>query len=419
MKAYTVLLICACVIASAAGGVRAQDGAIGGAAPMELIGLDVTGSAGHHQLRFAAGPCASGSAAADTYPGGAISRSIDSFLLGLCMPDDAFWVNLTPESSAQSIDPEIAETDTGKILLAADLRLKKDTSSLTNPRTSPAGRKYWDLLYAKAAALGIDDIPIASRVWIIPGAVKISEGADSVRIAQSDLRVCLEAEHRSAGQKLTAQQRQLQDYSRQLMRELIVPELSVKVNESAAYGNLRQVYRALVLARWYKERFGKNEPSMTRALLTDVRSFPNRLPYGRDQIYRQYMDSLRGGDYDFAEKSSSRLCAYMELITRRYFSGGIDWRSVVFEKDSQTVADPALSRQVIFYFSIALDSRRQRPVQYARENIRVEDPNSMMQKEGDPSRFEEDLPAVSAFDTAIASILKQGLSLHRAMSLNL
>ena len=47
------------------------------------------------------------------------------FRIGLSLPNDKFWVNLRPDAPEQIIDDELAMTDIGKIMLEADLQLKK------------------------------------------------------------------------------------------------------------------------------------------------------------------------------------------------------------------------------------------------------------------------------------------------------
>ncbi|MEK6727566.1 MAG: hypothetical protein AABY28_02685, partial [Candidatus Omnitrophota bacterium] len=74
------------------------------------------------------------------------------FLVGVALPDDNFWVNLRPDSEDQIISQELAETDVGKILLEADLQLKKDVAKFTSPETAE-GREYWNKLYQKAGEL--------------------------------------------------------------------------------------------------------------------------------------------------------------------------------------------------------------------------------------------------------------------------
>jgi len=394
----------------------------GGAVSLTLTGLTVTRDPGAAwQIRFTADRRESPAATGHSYMGEAINRALEFFLLGVGVPDEKFWVNLAPADNAQSIDPALADTDLGKILLAADLKLKKDTSSLTNPRKSPNGRKYWDRLYAKAVSLGIDEMPIANRVWITQGPVSISEDAGSVRILESSLEVRLEADYMPGEHKnMTAKQRQLQDYARVLMSELIVPDLNRKVNEGAAYEDLRQAHRAMILARWYKERFCRDRSCLLRQLSEGLRSaFPSRLPYTQAQIHREYMASLSLGDYDFSDNTTNKLSAYMELITRRYFSGGIDWRSTVFKRKSETNVDQGALPDSGFNFLIILDSGRPRPLEYAMQSIKILSSDASSAEAGYDAGFNENLPPISSVDMIINGILKQDHSVHRAMSRNL
>ena len=57
------------------------------------------------------------------------------FLVGVTLPDSMFWVNLRPDSEDQIIDQYLEKTDVGRIMLEADLQLKKDTASMTSPAT--------------------------------------------------------------------------------------------------------------------------------------------------------------------------------------------------------------------------------------------------------------------------------------------
>ncbi len=107
MRIYTVLLICACAIGLILSGAYAQDAAVGGSVSLELAGLDVTGPVNSRTLQFNADFRSSRSAAPDMYIGEAVNRSLQSFLLGLCLPDDAFWVNLSPVPDAQSVDADV------------------------------------------------------------------------------------------------------------------------------------------------------------------------------------------------------------------------------------------------------------------------------------------------------------------------
>ncbi|MBI4982588.1 MAG: hypothetical protein HZC15_05590, partial [Candidatus Omnitrophica bacterium] len=108
------------------------------------------------------------------------------FYIGLTLPNDSFWVNLRPDSPDNIIDSLLAQTDIGRILLEADVQLKKDTASYTNPAT-PEGKVYWNKLYKKAEELfGTDTIviPTLTRPWIVPGEIIIRETDPSVYTKQ-------------------------------------------------------------------------------------------------------------------------------------------------------------------------------------------------------------------------------------------
>lgn len=55
----------------------------------------------------------------------------------------------------------------GRIMIEADLQLKKDTAGLTSPQNTE-GKAYWDKLYKKAGELfGSENItiPTITRDW--------------------------------------------------------------------------------------------------------------------------------------------------------------------------------------------------------------------------------------------------------------
>ena len=122
----------------------------------------------------------------------------------------------------------------GKIMLEADLQLKKDTASLTSPQ-NPKGREYWDKLYKKAGELfGTENItiPTITRPWIVPGEVIIRESEDSSYIYKANLKVMLEEDYlKSPGRQVTKspengsgylfqdpRMKELNKYSTQLIR---------------------------------------------------------------------------------------------------------------------------------------------------------------------------------------------------------
>ena len=124
-------------------------------------------------------------------------KLLEYFKIGLTLPNDKFWVNLRPDAEDQIIDPDLEKTDIGKILLEADLQLKKDTAGWTSPQTAE-GKQYWDKLYKKAGELfGSENItiPTITRPWIVPGEVIINTSVNAAYIYKANLKVMLEEDY--------------------------------------------------------------------------------------------------------------------------------------------------------------------------------------------------------------------------------
>ena len=188
------------------------------------------------------------------------------FFIGLALPNDTFWVNLRPDSPDQIIDPLLEKTDIGRIFLEADVELKKDTALATSPDTKE-GKIYWDKLYKKAAELyGTSEltIPTLTRPWIVPDEVIISESANSAYIYKATFKVLLEEDYfKSSSRALSGysaykfddeRAKELNTYSTQLLKELILPKIIQTINTGKKYAALRQVFYSQILSQWFKAR---------------------------------------------------------------------------------------------------------------------------------------------------------------------
>ena len=79
----------------------------------------------------------------------------------------------------------------------------------------------------------------------------------------------------------------------EIMREILIPEVTREVNEGKAFANLRQIYHSMILAVWYKQK-------MKNSLLHQVYIDQNKTkgidvkdPAVTDRIYDQYLDSFK------------------------------------------------------------------------------------------------------------------------------
>jgi len=276
----------------------------------------------------------------------ATAKVMEYFQIGLRLPNNSFWVNLRPDSSQRVIDPDLERTDLGKVFLEADLQLKKDLAQFTAPAT-PAGKMYWKKLYARAESLfGQEDvtIPTMTRPWIIPGEIIIKQQGTSAYVYKATMRVMLEQDYissRDGAQTPAAlataaaiadpRMKELNAYSTQLIKDLVLPRLNREVNASRRYAGLRQAFYSLVLAQWFKTRIasaqvGESEKTehgyaqMKRLIDSrDLTGLISKQPCPTQDYYRQYRKSFEQGEY----KKEEALSTPHGMVIRRYTSGGI------------------------------------------------------------------------------------------------
>ncbi|MDD5408473.1 MAG: HD domain-containing protein [Candidatus Omnitrophica bacterium] len=256
---------------------------------------------------------------------------LDYFFVGISLPNEAFWVNLRPDAEDNIIDRELAETDVGRILLEADLQLKKDTANFTSPQT-PEGKEYWNKLYSKAEELYGNEnitIPTLTRPWIVPDEIIIRESSDNAYIYKATLKVMLEQDYLKDSSTYSFQDQRskaLNEYSSRLIRETIIPKLTKEVNSSKRYAPLRQVYYSLILAQWFKQEFyGK---SGLYSYLIDrhrLDGLTSKTSWSKTTYFNSYKTSFQQGEYNIKEPRST---PYGQTI-RSYMSGGLDLGQIV------------------------------------------------------------------------------------------
>ena len=300
----------------------------------------------------------------------AAQKSLEYFFIGLSFPDDKFWVNLNPNEPNSIIDSTLANTDFGRILLNADLRLKKDFCELTGPN-SPIGKEFWRRLYAKAQELGIGNtLSINTRLWIVPDEVFISEAENKASIIESKLMVCLEADALAPkGIIQDEKEREFQEYASHLMEEMLLPFLGLKVNDGYAYADLRDVYQALILARWYKQKWNGRNNSIAASLKGDIiKELETNFFYTIDDVYQEYVRSFKDGEYSLKEKEGGIAST---TVIRRYASGGINLVKTEFRIAGSSIT-PEDKDTVLFICQVSLPAQSaESPLRYAKNNSRV------------------------------------------------
>jgi hypothetical protein len=248
------------------------------------------------------------------------------FLSGISLPDEDFWVNLNPNEPDRIMELSLSQTEIGRIMIEADLQLKKEMSSATSPK-SPEGKDFWDALDKKAGELfseGRGQVPVFSlstRCWIVPDEIIMRGTPNDAYIYKAVLKVMLEEDH--AGPKKTTRVsdprlKEFQEYATGLMRERILPRLTRSVNVSRQYASLRQVYYSLILAHWFKTYF-RGRGGLYSWMIDRAQFFDQDRRWSVDSYFKEYLKSIKQGEYDISYAEES----FFGAVTRRYFSGGV------------------------------------------------------------------------------------------------
>ena len=177
----------------------------------------------------------------------------------------------------------------------------------------------------------------------MPGEIIIREAPDNAYIYKATLKVMLEEDYLiSRGGSRTAptpdqytfsdpRLKELNQYSTQLIRETIILKLTYEINTAKRYAPLRQVYYSLILAQWFKQKYGSvgsprapgtSAPVNSYIELIDSGNLTNltsKEPYDKQTYFKQYQKSFKDGEYNLQEP----VYTPMGQSIRRYTSGGI------------------------------------------------------------------------------------------------
>jgi hypothetical protein len=259
---------------------------------------------------------------------------INYFFLGITLPSEDFWVNLNPVELSKITSPRLVYTDMGKVLLETDLRLKKDAALLTDPRI-PAGKLYWSIVNQKLQENNLSNyqIPANTRLWIIPEEAVLEEEGAKARLISAKLKVCLESEYfqaREADDNSTvfasrkAEEQKIQDIASSAMKEAIVPVIEYRVNNNKDYAKLRQIYRSLILAEYFKHNYwGKQSLYESHINTCSLTGLEAKAPWSKKAIFDSYVKSINRGEYSFYQQEYDPY--QLGMTKKHYFSGGMEF----------------------------------------------------------------------------------------------
>ncbi|MFA5261060.1 MAG: hypothetical protein WC450_07530 [Candidatus Omnitrophota bacterium] len=297
---------------------------------------------------------------------------IKYFLSALTIPEDELWVNLSPFEKERIIPDAFGGTEMGRDLLAQDYLLKQLTASLMSP-DEPLGREFWDQVYQKAFELyGTTSIPVNTfnKIWIIPDEALVYAGGDAVFILKSHLKVLLEEDYLAArdvvdsslGKALKIQNKpdavtkELRDNTVGIVRDLLVPAIEKEVNEGKNFAKLRQIFHAVILAKWYKQNL---KESILNKKYTDQRKIDGVNVEDKEikeKIYQYYLAAFRKGVYTLIKEDYDP--HEQKLIPRKYFLGGSSMKVAVKQtNDRRMLNDVPVSGLVRVSSAVGLPAR--------------------------------------------------------------
>ena len=296
------------------------------------------------------------------------AKLVKYFLAGLTLPENDLWVNLSPYEANRIVPEVLSQTDLGKDLLGEDYILKQLASSLTYPETE-LGKKYWDEInnYNRSlseprpsihpangrdtqGAARIETTQSFNRVWIMPDKATIYENKNTAFITESSMKVMTEEDYlagrfdtsRSLSAKRIETNGTLSDRATDAFKTHILPAITQEVNQGQNFATLRQIYNALMLAVWFKEKFKQSfyksyidQKKISGIDLSDKTA--------KEKIYNLYVEAFKNGAYNYVKRETTwsrgqagtgtgspafrRGSVYVpgtgKVTRRQYFSGGV------------------------------------------------------------------------------------------------
>ncbi|MFE6685824.1 hypothetical protein ACFVFQ_05025 [Streptomyces sp. NPDC057743] len=270
----------------------------------------------------------------------ALKNSTADLRTWLTLNPNKFWVNLNPDEPDRIVDPDLGQTNAGRALLEADLRMKRDAGRLVDPKT-PFGARYWK-------ALGADSGPVcySSRLWIVPGDVEVRQDGSSLYVLKAKLNVKTQAMKLNAmgnascnaDPKTTARNERLE-------QETVAPKITEAVNSAPEYAPIRQAFLARVVAQWIRDRHQDGHTTSFDRLIDSHELGPAKLqgPWRPRKVYDSFLRSIRNGDFTY--KQTARVGN--STVTYVMRTGGVDFSKVSTQKLSAARMDelyPGLAR---------------------------------------------------------------------------
>lgn len=246
----------------------------------------------------------------------------DDLRTWLVLNPQKFWVNLDPREPDRIIDPALGQTNAGRALLQADLEMKRTEGTMLNPDT-PLGAGFWKALVGPTGSTCF-----SSRMWIVPGDVRVREDGDSLYILNAALDVKTEAEQLGSATPLGCKESDPAADARneRLERTLVLPRIVKAVNTAPEYAPLRRAFVARVVAQWIRDRHQSGHRTSFDTIIDSGDLGRSKLQDGWRpvQVFDAYVKSVRSGEYTYRRTVREG----QTTVTAEYIFGGVDFSNL-------------------------------------------------------------------------------------------
>ena len=222
----------------------------------------------------------------------------DAFFVWLALSRQQFWVNLNPTEPNRIIDPVFARSAAGRVLLSADLALKKVVAPLVHPGT-PSGAQFWRELEALYEPRP-DQACFSVRQWIVPAPATVYEDRDELYILESPLNVKMESEFVGGfpGGGCPPGNEAFETLKEGIYRRLILPSVVQAVNTAPEFAPLRRVYTSRIAAEWFRTRHGRDRSPIGRiADSGNISRWPAVPAWNPQDVFNSYVSSVQNGEW--------------------------------------------------------------------------------------------------------------------------
>lgn len=336
------------------------------------------------------------------------NRLIKYFLGFLAVPEEKLWVNLSPYEKDRIIPDCLSRLDIGKNLLLEDYILKQLTASLTDPKTK-TGKDFWKEVYAAANRVNPGKkIPLGTmyKVWIMPESAEVyeytgfgdrsSEKGNKQKhtiafVKEARLKVMMEEDltamqNVGAGSKPAQKNGRgtnppLQKQSIEIFKHQLLPIIKKQVNESENFAPLRQLYYALILATYFKQKLKNHflfDQYIDSEKTNTLNLQENRI---KEKVYTSYLRIFQKGIYNQLKTEYDP--SLHRKIKRRYFSGGAKFNTI----KSQTTVKSFPLPEKLSKETKETKNRAKKDLQKATINVGLDEPTATQQDTISPKKL--------------------------------